>query len=645
MDRKEVMYPYTIGVAGHIDHGKTTLTKKLTGVDTDRLKEEKERGISIELGFAPLVLPNGAVIGVVDVPGHERFIRQMIAGSVGIDLVLLVIAADEGIMPQTREHVDILRFLGIGKGVIALTKIDTVDKEWLEMVREEVAEWAQDSFLAEAPVVAVSARTGEGIERLRSTIEQQLSAVEPRKYDAPARLPIDRVFKIKGAGTVVTGTLYEGTISEGDILELLPGGAKTRVRRLHVHGKQVDKAFAGQRVAVNITGENTDYVYRGMALITPKAFRESQRIDIRLSMLKNAPGSIKQRSSVRLHIGTSEVIGKIVFFDRNVLEPGEEAFCQLQLEEPIIAKKGEPFVLRRLSPMTTIGGGQVIDSYADRHRFGIETVQRLARKAEGSMTEQLMQFLDQAEFATASEILHHFAISHKELRTLLQDAIKEVMAIGRELQADKESGFFLILHSTLEKWMQVIINQLAAYHQRYPLRIGMDKALLKSTYFKRVPDRLWREIVEQVKQRGHLQEENNFLYLTGFSPSFPNNQAETIKKALSELLLSGFTPPSWSALMKKHAISEELSGDIKAFLLYREEIVYLEEDLYIDRREWSKGVEKLRGECGPGEIFTPAHAKDILGLSRKYLIPFLESLDRQNLTKRVEEGRVWQLTT
>jgi selenocysteine-specific elongation factor len=641
LDQKDRLFRHTIGIAGHIDHGKTTLTKRLTGVDTDRLKEEKERGISIEPGYAPCILPGGAVIGVVDVPGHERFIRQMIAGAAGIDMVLLVIAADEGVMPQTREHVDILRFLGIKAGIIVLTKCDAVEEDWLAMVQEEVAEWAGGTFLRGAPMVTVSGKTGAGIDLLRTTIEQQLISLPQRKSDAPVRIPIDRVFKVKGAGTVVTGTVYEGKVAEGDVLQLLPGETKVRVRQLHVHKRQVAKAVAGERVAVNISGGNADAVCRGMTLAAPGYSRASKRIDVRFSLLESISFGLRQRTRVRLHLGTSEVIGKIVFFDRNLLEPGEETVCQLQLEEPVVTKQGEPFVIRRLSPMMTIGGGQVIDPYAQRHRFGQATVQRLNQLAEGSLQEQLVQYLERVSCATVGEVLQHVSVGEAELRTVLQEAGQVFALIGRDGSLDKESCF-LLLAATREQWNRQIVDELAKYHQTYPLRAGMDKALLKSSRFSHVPDKLWRIVLEQARQHAMIQETNNTLCLTGFTPGFPSGCEKQMQRAVAALEQNGWHPSAWGALLQEFAIPEELGGDFKAFLLNRGELVHLADDLYLHRAGWVKGVDKLRMASSVEGVLTPAAAKEALGLSRKYLIPFLESLDREKLTRRVDTGRIWR---
>jgi selenocysteine-specific elongation factor len=632
---------HTIGIAGHIDHGKTTLTKQLTGIDTDRLKEERERSISIELGFAPCTLPGGETVGVVDVPGHERFIRQMIAGAAGIDLVLLVIAADEGVMPQTREHADILGFLGIHRGIIVLTKTYIVDSEWLAMVREEVKEWADTTFLSGAPIVAVSGKTGAGIDLLKQEMQTGIASIPSRKQGAPARMPIDRAFKIKGAGTIVTGTVYEGTIAEGDSLQLLPDGGTVRVRQVHVHHKQVSEAFAGQRAAVNITGGQSETAARGATLAAPGYFQMTERIDVRLAVLKSLSFSVKQRARVRLHIGTSEVMGTVIFFDRNVLEPGEETVCQLQLEQGIVTKKGEPFILRRLSPMATIGGGQVIDPYAERHRFGEETASRLRRLAEGDPREQLEQYLEQVQFATVDDAMQQLAVNEEEMLAILRQK-ETILSIGGSENVSGKEGRFLLLASTLERWMERVEGELKEYHEKHPLRPGMGKAALKSARFKNTPEQLWRLFIQWACRRGKLAETADVIFLPSFTAQFPERHKQAMEQALLQLERAGITPPAWNVLMEEYKIPEAAAGDLKAYLLNKGEIVQISDEFYIYRKEWDRGIEKLQSSLGKEPVVTPAAAKEVLGLSRKYLIPFLESLDKNNITRRTEEGRIWK---
>ncbi|MGH7377367.1 MAG: selenocysteine-specific translation elongation factor, partial [Candidatus Methylomirabilales bacterium] len=350
-----------VGTAGHIDHGKTSLVKALTGIDTDRLKEEKERGISIELGFAHLTLPGGLRLGIVDVPGHERFVKTMLAGVGGIDLVILVIAADEGIMPQTREHLHICRLLHIPRGLVALTKRDLVDPDWLEMVAEETRTFLKGTFLEGAPILPVSATTGAGLEELKTALAALAAEAEPKRVDGIFRLPIDRVFTMKGFGTVVTGTLLAGSLKVADEVVVLPEGARSRVRRLQVHGEAVEQAFAGQRTAVNLPGIEVSGIARGSLLCLPGTFRPASAMDATLTLLADAPRALKNRGRVRFHLGTSEVLARVVFLDREELEPGQSAYVHLRLESRGAALPQDRFVIRSYSPAVTIGGGIILD--------------------------------------------------------------------------------------------------------------------------------------------------------------------------------------------------------------------------------------------------------------------------------------------
>ena len=365
-----------MGTAGHVDHGKTALIKRLTGVDTDRLKEEKERGITIELGFASLSLPDGRVLGVVDVPGHERFVRNMVAGAAGIDLVVMVIAADEGVMPQTREHLQICTLLGIRKGFVALTKIDMVDEEWLTLVREDVREFLRGTFLEDAPVVPVSSLTGAGFPELIETIARVADEVEEAADVGLFRLPVDRVFTMKGFGTVVTGTLTSGRVTTGEEVEIYPAGLRARVRGIQVHNQPVDTAEAGQRTAVNLQGVDRAVIERGYLLAGKGALAVSQRLDCLYRHLAGAARKLKNRALVRLHTGTSEVMARMILLDRDELEPGEEANAQLVLDAPLAVVAGDRFVVRSYSPVTTVGGGVILDPLSAKHkRFAQEVLE------------------------------------------------------------------------------------------------------------------------------------------------------------------------------------------------------------------------------------------------------------------------------
>ena len=635
---------HTIGIAGHIDHGKTSLTRAMTGVETDRLKEEKERNISIELGFAPCTLPDGQTVGLVDVPGHERFIRQMIAGAAGIDLVVLVIAADEGVMPQTREHGEILGYLGIQKGIIVLTKIDMVDQEWLAMEQEEVREWAKGTFLENAPIFPVSSKTNDGIDPLLQNIARQLHDVPPRPYTAPFRMPIDRAFTIKGTGTVVTGTIYEGTVKEEERLELLPGGQEVRVRRVQVHNQKANYAFAGQRAALNITGVDLNRVSRGMSITALGFYHSTRRIDVRFQFSKHLNFPLKQRSKVRLHIGTSEVDGTLIFFDRNSLDPGEEVLAQLYLEKEITAKKGDAFILRRPTPAVTLGGGQVVDPYGERHSFGENTISHLQRLAKGDPKERILQFIETRQFSTKDELMQRLVMGKEETEFVLGELVKseDILTLTGDVTGQPGgSNTIFVDKSAFQQWLNQLKEELNVYHSRNPLRKGMSKAAIKSARFHFLTDRIWRYFLIEADSMRLINEEGDVIWLYDFTPHPPEKYREACTAIVKGLIQAGLTPPSWTALLNENKLPEHIGADFQSYLMQRKEILPLTDDLYIIRKEWDQGVEKLLQASPKGTILTPAVAKEVLGLSRKYLIPFLESLDVQKLTKRTEEGRVW----
>src|SRR6516162_5637520 len=380
-----------VGTAGHIDHGKTALVRRLTGVDTDRLPEEKKRGISIDLGFAPLVTPGGARVGIVDVPGHERFVQNMLAGVGGVDLVLLVIAADEGVMPQTREHFSIVKLLGVGRGVIVLTKCDLVDDDWLALVSRDVRTLVAGSLLESAPVVSFSAVTGAGSAELLSALDDQLATLEATADAEPARLPVDRVFTVEGFGTVVTGTLWRGRVRTGDVLELLPRGAEVRVRRVQVHGEPVDEGLAGQRTALALHGVDRDEVTRGDWLVAPGSLKPSRVLDVRFELLADYPREWKADTRVRFHLGAAEVIGRLLLLGSGSLPPGGSSLAQVRLEQPAVAARGDRFVVRSYSPSRTVGGGSVIEPVAERRRRS--DVAGLDAQETGSLESRLLDKL------------------------------------------------------------------------------------------------------------------------------------------------------------------------------------------------------------------------------------------------------------
>jgi len=463
---------FIIGTAGHVDHGKSALIRALTGIETDRLGEEQKRGISIELGFAPLDLGDGQIAGVVDVPGHEKFIPQMLSGIAGIDLVLLVIDANEGVMQQTREHLQIMQLLELKKGILVLSKTDLVEADWLDIVEEEIREQVSDTFLANAPCCRVSALTGVGLPELMDTIREQLSQVPPRDSNGAVRLPVDRCFSISGFGTVITGTLNSGRIRTGDTLEILPATVSARVREIQAHDKSVTEVVAGQRVALNLSGVTREQVPRGSVVGTPGLFRASDRIDVRLQLLEDAPRAIKFRKPVHLHLGTGRSVAKVVLLDRDELAPGEDALVQLVLDRPLLAYRGDRFIIRSYSPMVTVGGGMVIDTEPQKHkRFRKEVTQRLHDLASGDLGFWL-QKLDQLKVARLRELEKQTGTGREQL---LQ-GLEKLKAAGEvDLLADQ-----WVTATLLRSWKQQIPQIASDYQQQHHLCHGIPRATLQA---------------------------------------------------------------------------------------------------------------------------------------------------------------------
>src|SRR5690625_2832484 len=477
---------FSIGMAGQIDHGKTTLTKALTGVNTDQLKEEKARGLSIEPGFAQLIKNDQMEVSLIDVPGHERFIRQMIAGVAEIDLVILVIAADEGIMPQTIEHLQILSLLNIQDGFVVLTKINEVDDELLDLVQEDVRQHLQGTFLADAPIFLVDSPTQQGIDKLQEAIIERLSNLEKRPLTMPFRLPIDHVFTAQVQGVIVRGTVYNGKVNRGDELIILPKNKQVRVRQMQSHQASYDTISAGQRAALNISGVTLQDVTRGDVLVADDYYSVTQRIDIALTVLQNIKFPLRQRQTVKLFTNTSEVMGRIIFFDRNVIDGTETGtiLCQIELADEIVVTRDDRFILRRPSPMETIGGGWIIDQQAEKHRYGEQTIQHLKLKNEQSPSERVNALLFKLKALSASEIVSQAAITMREFTDLEQELIK--------ISHQRYSSAEVIAHLTKQ-----MLELLDKYHQQFILRIGIDKAEVISQLTHIYPKELIEFVIEQ----------------------------------------------------------------------------------------------------------------------------------------------------
>lgn len=626
-----------IGTAGHVDHGKTTLVKALTGIDTDRLREEKERGISIELGFAHLALPGGKKAGLVDVPGHERFIKNMLAGVGGIDMVMLVVAADEGVMPQTREHLDIVQLLQVERGIVVLTKVDMVDEEWLELVREELKDYLKDTFLAGAPLVEVSAVTGQGLPELKETLARVAKGLVEKTAVGAMRLPVDRVFIVTGFGTVVTGTLVSGQISVGENVAILPRRLTARVRSLQVHGGKVETAVAGQRVAVNLSGIEVQQVPRGSVLASPGSISPSRRMDVRLSLLKNAK-ELKNRARVRVYLGTAEILGRVVLLDREELKPGGEAYAQLELEENAAAGRGDKFVIRSYSPMLTIGGGRVIEPAPKKHkRMKEEVINALATREKGTPTEVAGQYLDgRPDMMTAVEVAALSGLTRDEAAA----ALEGLEGSGTVVQTVLEGVKYYASAAVYSKWTGDVAALVRAYHRQYPLREGFPREEMRSRKFPGLGQKQFHALLQVMEKDGKIVAGVNTIALPGFRAE-PGDTCGTAVRAIEKLYqANGCQPPAWSEAVMKAALPKGQDQEIQQYLLRRGVLVKVADELYFHPDVLLEARAKLQGFLAEKGKITVGEARDLLGTSRKYALPLLEYFDREKVTRRAGDLRL-----
>lgn len=623
-----------IGTAGHVDHGKSTLITVLTGTNPDRLKEEQERGMTIDLGFAALTLPNGQTVGIVDVPGHERFLKNMLAGAGGVDVVLLVIAADEGIMPQTREHLDILRLLDVKAGVVALTKCDLVDAEWLQLVTEEVRAFLQETPLADAPIVAVSAVTRQGLADLLRALQEAVERVPPRAVNTPFRLPIDRVFTLAGVGTVVTGTLVSGQVRVGDPLEVLPPGLVSRARQIQVHGRKVENAVAGSRVAINLPGVEKEQLERGMVCVPPGIFQPTQAFDAQLQLLPNAPKGLAHRARVRLYLGTAEVIGRISLLDTERLEPGQQGFVQLRLEKPLVAARGDRFVVRTYSPMLTVGGGIVLEPHAPRHRrFHSVVIAHLQSLLRGDPAERVLAILAQSPTG----------VEEAELARRAEMEAQTVTELLKGLQAQQQAilvGGVWFARRVWDSLRQQVEQRLQQYHERYPLRAGMPREELRSTLGGQLPARLFDALLQQWQQEGLLALHGTQVRLSRFTIRLNERQqrlAERVERVIRE---AGATPPPVAIISQQVGAPPSAVRAMIDVLLEQGVLVRLEEELFFHRETLEELAELVRRTIREKGSLSVGEFRDLTGSSRKFVVPLLEYFDSIRLTRRVGDVRV-----
>jgi selenocysteine-specific elongation factor len=631
-----------VGTAGHIDHGKTALVRALTGVDADRLPEEKRRGITIDLGFAELDLGD-VRLSFVDVPGHERFVKNMLAGAHGIDLVALVIAADEGVMPQTREHFDICRLLGVKSGLVVITKADTVDEELLQLVEIEASELVNGSFLETAPVVTVSSRTGAGLEELKRELHAAALSVPSRSNEWSARLPVDRAFTMRGFGSVVTGTLVAGKVEEGDEMELLPTGKQVRVRGLQVHGKAVTQAEAGQRTAINLSGVETVEIERGMVLAPVGRLRPTQIIDARLSVLEGAPRALRTRARVRVHLGAAEVLARVrVLNETGAIEPGTEGFAQLRLESPVAAVAGEPFIIRSYSPSQTVAGGRVLDPLAAKHRGRLseEDTARLNVLMNGDRAARLMAFIEAAK----EQGLRRADIVARTgwLDEVLEDALKKAQESGRVVEAE---GVYLS-QGRFEQLSGGALEELRAFHKREPLARGLPRETLRERRFAHLAPEIFRAVISHLEAKGALRSEKEFVSESSHSLTLSDEDA-ALKGRLEDIYReAGLEVPQLEDAIARAAsqkISREHARKILQLLLDARVLVRVQPELLFHSEAIDGLVAKLRrygDEHMPERLIDVAAFKDLAGITRKYAIPLLEYFDRERITRRAGDRRI-----
>jgi selenocysteine-specific elongation factor len=631
-----------VGTAGHIDHGKSALVRALTGTDPDRLPEEKRRGITIDLGFADLQLGD-LKIGFVDVPGHERFVKNMLAGAHGIDLLALVIAADEGVMPQTREHFDICRLLGVQNGLIVITKRDLVEEELLPLVEDEVRSLVTGSFLENAPLVAVSAKTGDGLGDLKSRLTEVAEHVPARSADFVTRLPIDRAFSMKGFGAVVTGTLIAGRIAEGDELELLPQGTKVRVRGLQVHGNAVKEAHAGQRTAVNLAGIDKAQIERGMVLAPVGRLRPTQILDVWLDVLPSAPRSVRTRSRVRFHVGATEVLGRVTVLDPiPEIPPGGGAVAQLRLEAPVVALHDDHFVVRSYSPAETIGGGMIINPLASKHR-----------RKETTQTIQLFTALINPDRPTKFSGLVRAARKHG-LRSAdiaaatgwTNEVLTQVAAVTTKQGATVDAGNVYLSNESFENLSNDVVGELERFHKREPLARGMLRETLREKLFTHSLPEVFNAVIGRLEVKGQVTSEKDVLRLSSHRVDLTDQDAKLSQQIEKIYLDAGVEAPSLDEAMTRARVApaqRTQARKILQLLLDGGKLVRVQGDMFMHATVLGTLKRKLHdygAQHEPERLIDVPTFKTLAGVSRKYAIPLLEYFDREQVTRRAGDKRL-----
>jgi len=620
------MHYVILGTAGHIDHGKSALVKALTGIDPDRLKEEKERGITIDLGFADLAYPDGLTVGIVDVPGHERLVRNMLAGAGGIDIVLFVIAADEGIMPQSREHLAICNLLKIKSGLIVITKADLVEEDWAKLVSEEIRDFVKGTFLENAEIISVSSRTGKNIDLLKEKIHEVALNVKPKLTKGLFRLPIDRVFTLKGFGTVVTGTAVSGNISVEDAVDILPSNISTKIRGLHSHGKAIKTAYAGQRVAINVSGVEKESLRRGDVVVMPERFSPTKALDATIELLKDSP-VLKNKSLVHFHSGTAEVIARIILYDRDELKPGEGCFCQLRLQEPVIAMSGDRYIIRRFSPVETIGGGEILDAYPSKRKKS-EGTGDLEVFEKGTLDEKIAMKIKKAG-ARGIPVSMIEGWINADIPSI-KDAIRSLKEKGTAVQFED-----VLLHLSSVDAIKAGINKvLNQFHKQNPLKTGMAKEEVRAQL--RVDQKIFNSLIGAMKD---VVVDKDLLRSASFKVSLSEVDKGTETKIIMMLEQAGFQPPLKDELLTALKMQPKQLDDILKLMAKQGSLVRINETMYVAKPVYEKIITLLKEFFSKKKELTVAEFRDVLNTSRKYALPFLEYLDTQRITMRVGDVR------
>ena len=622
-----------VGTAGHIDHGKTTLIKALTGRNTDRWEEEQRRGITIDLGFTYFDLKNGDRVGIIDVPGHEKFINNMVAGVVGMDLVLLVVAADEGIMPQTREHMDILGLLGIKKSILVINKCDLVDEEWLELVEEEIQEELEGTFLEGAPVVKVSAATGQGLDELTDTIQQLMSdEVVAKDTQTIPRLPIDRAFTLSGFGTIITGTLISGTITREDVLEMYPIGKECKIRNIQVHGQNQDKCYAGQRVAINLSNVKKKEIRRGCVLAPKNSMKNTDLLDVKLKVLEDSMRILTNHERLHLYTGTSEILCRAVLLDKEQIGPGEEGLVQLRLEEEIAVKRGDRFVVRFYSPMETIGGGIVLEPNPVRKkRFDAQAIEELKKKESGSLGDVMeLQIKEHGDtMITLAELAKVMAHSVDELKEYLE----ELEESGTIFVFPMKKDTYLWHRDSEFAVRQKIEETLQKYHSEHPYRYGMKKAEIHNTFLKKIKPNIFDAYIERMTGENVYGRREEYLSLPGYEVPKDAMYLQTEKLIEDTFEKAGYDFVRFSEI-DFGKIPRQTAEDVVLMMIDKGKVLRINEEMFTMKHLMDEAKEKIQNHLKEENLITIAQVRDMFSTSRKSAKPILEYMDSIKVTKK-----------